>query len=340
MDNRIFAAAAVATCIAAWGGNAGAATLDAVKARGWLACGVSQGLPGFSNPDDKGRWRGIDVDVCRAVAAAVLGAADKVHYSALSSKERFTALQSGEIDLLSRNTTWTQTRDTALGLNFAGVTYYDGQGFMVRKRLGVKSARELDGAAVCVNAGTTTELNIADYFRTNDMRYKTVVFEKSDEVVAAYDAGRCDVYSTDRSGLYAQMLKLKDRNAHLILPEIISKEPLGPVVRQGDDRWFNIVKWTVFAMINAEELGVTAANVKRLRETTNNPQIRRMLGREGRMGANLGLDADWVVRIIAQVGNYGESFARHLGPGSPLNIERGLNRLWSKGGILYAPPFR
>ncbi len=340
MDNRIFAAAAVATGVAAWGGTAGAATLDAVKARGWLACGVSQGLAGFSNPDDKGRWRGIDVDVCRAVAAAVLGAADKVHYNPLSGKERFTALQSGEIDLLSRNTTWTQTRDTALGLNFAGVTYYDGQGFMVRRRLGVKSARELDGAAVCVNAGTTTELNIADYFRTNGMRYKTVVFEKSDEVVAAYDAGRCDVYSTDQSGLYAQMLKLKDRNAHLILPEIISKEPLGPVVRQGDDRWFNIVKWTVFAMINAEELGVTAANVKRLRETTNNPQIRRMLGREGRMGANLGLDADWVVRIIAQVGNYGESFARHLGPGSPLNIERGLNRLWSKGGILYAPPFR
>ncbi len=340
MDNRIFALAVVATGVAAWGGNAGAATLDAVKARGWLACGVSQGLAGFSNPDDKGRWRGIDVDVCRAVAAAVLGAADKVRYNPLSGKERFTALQSGEIDLLSRNTTWTQTRDTALGLNFAGVTYYDGQGFMVRKQLGVKSARELDGAAVCVNAGTTTELNIADYFRTNGMRYKTVVFEKSDEVVAAYDAGRCDVYSTDQSGLYAQMLKLKDRNAHLILPEIISKEPLGPVVRQGDDRWFNIVKWTVFAMINAEELGVTAANVKRLRETTNNPQIRRMLGREGRMGANLGLDADWVVRIIAQVGNYGESFARHLGPASPLNIERGLNRLWSKGGILYAPPFR
>ena len=340
MDNRIFAAAAIATCVAAWNGNAGAATLDAVKARGWLACGVSQGLPGFSNPDDKGRWRGVDVDVCRAVAAAVLGAADKVRYSALSSKERFTALQSGEIDLLSRNTTWTQTRDTALGLNFTAVTYYDGQGFMVRKRLGVNSARELDGAAVCVNAGTTTELNIADYFRTYGMRYKTVVFEKSDEVVAAYDAGRCDVYSTDQSGLYAQMLKLKDRDAHLILPEIISKEPLGPVVRQGDDRWFNIVKWTVFAMINAEELGVTAANVKRLRETTKNPQIRRLLGREGRMGANLGLDADWVVRIIAQVGNYGESFARHLGPGTPLNIERGLNRLWSKGGILYAPPFR
>jgi general L-amino acid transport system substrate-binding protein len=330
----------VAAYVAVGSGAAGAATLDIVKARGWLACGVSQGLAGFSIPDDKGRWRGIDVDVCRAVAAAVLGTAGKVRYSALSSKERFTALQSGEVDLLSRNTTWTQTRDTALGFNFAAVTYYDGQGFMVRKRLGIKSARELDGAAVCVNAGSTTELNIADYFRTNRMAYKTVVFEKSDEVVAAYDAGRCDVYSTDQSGLYAQLLKLRDRNAHVILPEIISKEPLGPLVRQGDDKWFNIVKWTVFAMINAEELGVTAANVKRLRETTRNPEIRRMLGVEGKMGANLGLDADWVVRIIAQVGNYGESFARHLGPGTPLKIERGLNRLWTKGGLLYAPPFR
>ncbi|MEE8333176.1 MAG: amino acid ABC transporter substrate-binding protein, partial [Alphaproteobacteria bacterium] len=224
------------------GVGASADTLDTVRARGYLSCGASQGLPGFSSPDAKGRWSGIDVDFCRAVAAAVLGDANKVRFTPLSSKERFTALQSGEIDLLSRNSTWTQTRDTALGINFAGVVYYDGQGFLVRKSLGVKSARQLDGAAVCINAGTTTELNLADYFRSHRMKYTPVVFEKSDEVVAAYDAGRCDVYTTDQSGLYAQRLKLKDSKAHVVLPEIISKEPLGPAVRQGDDKWFNIVR--------------------------------------------------------------------------------------------------
>ncbi len=315
-------------------------TLDGVRAKGLVVCGVSEGLPGFSSPDAKGHWKGIDVDFCRAVAAAVLGNPSKVKFVPLTAKQRFTALQSGELDLLSRNTTWTLTRDTRLGLNFAGVTYYDGQGFMVRKSLGVKSALELDGATVCINAGTTTELNAADYFRSNSMKYTPVTFEKSDEVVAAYDAGRCDVYTTDQSGLYAQRIKLKQPNAHKILPEIISKEPLGPVVRQGDDEWFNIVRWTLFAMINAEELGVTKMNVAKLRRSTKNPGIRRLLGLEGKMGNNLKLSADWAYDIIRHVGNYGEMFQRNLGPSTTLNISRGLNRLWSKGGLVYAPPVR
>ncbi len=315
-------------------------TLDGVRAKGHVQCGVSQGLPGFSNPDKKGEWSGIDVDVCRAVAAAVLGDARKVKFTPLSAKQRFTVLQSGEIDVLSRNTTWTLTRDSALGLNFAGVVYHDGQGFMVRKDLGVKSARDLDGAMVCINAGTTTELNAADYFRANRMRYTPVTFEKSDEAIAAYDAGRCDVYTTDQSGLYAQRIKLKNPADHMVLPEIISKEPLGPVVRQGDDEWFNIVRWTLFAMINAEELGVTSGNVAGLAKSTSDPQIRRLLGTEGTMGGHLKLDAAWAMRIVAQVGNYGEVFARNLGPATTLEISRGINRLWSKGGVLYAPPIR
>ena len=315
-------------------------TLDGVRAKGHVQCGVSEGLPGFSSPNNKGEWSGIDVDVCRAVAAAVLGDAKKVKFTPLTAKQRFTVLQSGEIDLLSRNTTWTLTRDSALGLNFAGVAYYDGQGFMVRKSLGIKSARELGGATVCINSGTTTELNAADYFRANGMRYTPVTFEKSDEVVAAYDAGRCDVYTTDQSGLYAQRIKLKDSDAHVILPEIISKEPLGPVVRQGDDEWFNIVRWSLFAMVNAEELGVTSGNVAKLAKSSANPQIRRLLGSEGKMGANLKLDAKWAGRIIGQVGNYGEMFTRNLGPATALKIARGINQLWSKGGIMYAPPVR
>jgi general L-amino acid transport system substrate-binding protein len=315
-------------------------TLDGVRAKGHVQCGVSEGLPGFSSPNNKGEWSGVDVDVCRAVAAAVLGDARKVKFTPLTAKQRFTVLQSGEIDMLSRNTTWTLTRDSALGLNFAGVTYYDGQGFMVRKSLGIKSARELGGATVCINSGTTTELNAADYFRANGMRYTPVTFEKSDEVVAAYDAGRCDVYTTDQSGLYAQRIKLKDSDAHMVLPEIISKEPLGPVVRQGDDEWFNIVRWTVFAMVNAEELGVTSGNVAKLAKSSANPQIRRLLGTEGKMGANLKLDAKWAGRIIGQVGNYGEMFTRNLGPSTALKIARGINQLWSKGGIMYAPPVR
>ena len=315
-------------------------TLDGVRAKGHVQCGVSEGLPGFSSPDAKGEWSGIDVDVCRAIAAAVLGDARKVKFTPLTAKQRFTVLQSGEIDVLSRNTTWTLTRDSALGLNFAGVIYYDGQGFMVRKDLGVKSARELGGATVCINAGTTTELNAADYFRANRMRYTPVTFEKSDEVVAAYDAGRCDVYTTDLSGLHAQRIKLKNPDAHVILPEIISKEPLGPVVRQGDDEWFNIVRWSLFAMVNAEELGVTSANAAGLAKTTADPRIRRLLGVEGKMGANLKLDAAWAMRIVAQVGNYGEIFDRNLGPATTLKIARGINQLWSKGGVMYAPPIR
>jgi general L-amino acid transport system substrate-binding protein len=319
--------------------EAGADTLSDVKARGVLKCGVSQGLPGFSNPDEAGGWTGIDVDFCRAVAAAVLGDANKVKYSSLSAKERLTAIQSGEIDLLSRNTTWTLIRDTALGLNFAGVIYYDGQGFMVRKDLGVKSALELNGASVCINLGTTTELNLSDYFRTHNMEFEPVVFERSDEVVAAYDAGRCDVYTTDRSGLAAQRLALKDSDAHMILPEIISKEPLGPVVRQGDERWLDISRWILFALFEAEELGVTSENAAKIKNSEN-PSIRRLLGTEGKMGQKLGLDNDWALRVIVALGNYGEVFERNLGSKTPLKLERGLNKLWTDGGLHYAMPLR
>jgi general L-amino acid transport system substrate-binding protein len=321
-------------------GLAQAGTLDDVKRKGFVQCGVSQGLPGFSNPDEKGNWTGIDVDVCRAVAAAIFGNANKVKYTPLSAKERFTALQSGEVDMLSRNTTWTLVRDTALGLNFAGVNYYDGQGFMVPKKLGIKSAKELAGASVCVNIGTTTELNMADFFRSNGMDYKPVVFEKADEVVAAYDAGRCDVYTTDRSGLAAQRLKLKDSDAHMVLPEIISKEPLGPVVRHGDDQWFDIVKWSLYAMLEAEEYGVNSKNVKKMKRKSKNPVVKRLLGVEGDLGKNLGLDIAWAYNIIKQVGNYGEIYDRHVGPNTPLKLERGVNALWKNGGLQYPMPVR
>ncbi|MEZ5840607.1 MAG: amino acid ABC transporter substrate-binding protein [Hyphomicrobiales bacterium] len=318
---------------------ASAGTLDDVKAKGFVQCGVSQGLPGFSNPDDKGNWTGIDVDVCRGVAAAVFGDASKVKYTALSAKERFTALQTGEIDVLSRNTTWTMSRDTSLGLNFTGVTYYDGQGFMVRKSLGVASALELSGASVCTNTGTTTELNVADYFRANNMPYEIVAFEKADEVASAYDAGRCDVFTTDASGLYAHRLKLTNPDEHMVLPEIISKEPLGPVVRQGDDQWFNVVKWTLYAMVNAEELGVTSKNVDEMKGSEN-PEIKRLLGTEGAFGEGLGLGNDWAYNVVKSVGNYGEVFEANVGPATPLGIARGLNSLWSKGGLQFAPPIR
>ncbi len=318
---------------------ASSATLDDVKSKGFIQCGVSQGLPGFSNPDDKGNWTGLDVDFCRSMAAAIFGDATKVKYTPLSAKERFTALQSGEVDVLPRNTTWTMSRDTALGLNFAGVNYYDGQGFMVRKELGVSSALELSGASVCTNTGTTTELNVADYFRANNMPYEIVAFEKADEVVQAYDAGRCDVYTTDASGLYAQRLKLTNPDDHMVLPEIISKEPLGPVVRQGDDQWFNIAKWVGFAQINAEELGVTSANVDEMKGS-DNPAIKRLLGVEGAFGEAIGLGNDWAYNVIKSVGNYGEMFEANVGPDTPLGISRGLNALWSSGGIMYAPPIR
>jgi general L-amino acid transport system substrate-binding protein len=311
-------------------------TLDSVKSKGFVQCGVSTGLPGFSNADDKGNWQGLDVDVCRAVAAAALGDASKVKYTPLTAKERFTALQSGEIDILSRNTTWTLTRDASLGLNFAGVDYYDGQGFMVTKSLGVKSAKELDGAAVCIQAGTTTELNLADYFSANGMKYKSVTYDTSDATVKGFEAGRCDVLTSDQSQLYSLRIKLSKPDSAIVLPEVISKEPLGPVVRQGDDKWFNIVKWSLFAMVNAEELGVTSKNVSSMKNSKN-PAIGRLLSGQGE---KLGVSDDWAYNIIKQVGNYGESFERNVGMGSPLKISRGLNALWSKGGLQYAPPIR
>lgn len=314
-------------------------TLEDVQNRGTLRCGVSQGLPGFSNPDDRGRWTGMDVDFCRALAAAVLGNADKVSFTPLSAKDRFTALQSGDIDILSRNTTWTAQRDSRLGFDFVGILFYDGQAFMARKRSGVRSVKDLNGASVCANAGTTTELNAADYFRTNNIDYEMVTFEKSDEAVAAYNAGRCDVYTTDASGLYAQRLKLAKPDAHMILPETISKEPLGPVVRQNDAVWADIARWTLFAMIAAEELDVSSKNV--FRETrSKNPSVRRLLGEENAIGEDLGLDRQWAYRIIRQVGNYGEVFERNLGEKTPLKIARGLNKLWTEGGLHYAPPIR
>jgi general L-amino acid transport system substrate-binding protein len=334
-----FVTAAAAATMMAFGGAADAGTLDDVKRAGVVKCGVSQGLPGFSNPDDKGKWTGIDVDYCRALAAAVLGDGSKVKYVPLSAKVRFTALQSGEVDVLSRNTTWTHTRDTALGLDFVGVLYYDGQGFMVPKKLGVKTAKKLSGAAVCTNTGTTTELNVADYFRANGMKYKVVAFEKADEVVAAYDAGRCDVYTTDRSGLAAQRTKLKNPGAHMVLPEIISKEPLGPVVRHGDNKWGDVARWTLNALIIAEELGVNSKNVDKMKGSRN-PEIRRLLGVEGDTGKKLGLGANWAYNIVKQVGNYAEIYEANVGPKTPLKLSRGLNKLWNKGGILYAPPMR
>ena len=321
-------------------GVAQASTLSDVKAKGFIQCGVSQGVPGFSNPDQSDNWTGIDVDVCRAVAAAVFADANKVKYTPLSAKERFTALQSGEIDILSRNTTWTLVRDTALGLNFAGVNYYDGQGFMVRKDLGVKSAKELAGTAVCVNIGTTTELNMAEFFRANNMDYEPVAFEKADDVVAAYDAGRCDVYTADRSSLAAQRLKLENSAAHMVLPETISKEPLGPVVRHGDDQWLDIVKWSLYLMVEAEENGVNQANVDKLKASTKDPVQRRILGIEGDLGKNLGVANDWGYQVIKQVGNYGDVYDKHIGPNTAVGLARGVNALWLDGGLQYAMPVR
>lgn len=319
--------------------SASAQTLKAVQDRGTLSCGVSQGLPGFSTPDDKGNWVGLDVDVCRAIAAAVLNDPAKVKFVPLSAKDRFTALQSGEIDVLSRNTTWTTSRDTSLGLNFTGVTYYDGQGFLVRKALKVNSALELNSASVCVQTGTTNEQNLADYFKTNSMKYEVIAFSTADETMKAYESGRCDAFTADVSQLYAERLKLSVPDDHAVLPEVISKEPLGPVVRHGDDQWFDIVKWTLFAMINAEELAITQKNVADMAKS-DRPELRRVFGVDGNIGEQLGLTKDWVRRIVAAVGNYGESFDRNVGAGSKLGISRGLNKLWNQGGIQYAPPIR
>jgi general L-amino acid transport system substrate-binding protein len=319
--------------------TASAQTLKTVKDRGVLSCGVSQGLPGFSAPDDKGNWAGFDVDMCRAIAAAIFNDPTKVKYVPLSAKDRFTALQSGEIDVLSRNTTWTLSRDTSLGVNFAGITYFDGQGFLVRKALKVNSALELNSASICVQTGTTTEQNLADYFKGNNMKYEVIAFASADETVKAYESGRCDVFTTDVSGLYAERLKLAVPSDHTVLPEVISKEPLGPLVRHGDDQWFDVVKWTLFALIDAEELGVTQKNVEDMAKS-DKPELKRMFGADGNLGETLGLTKDWVLRIVKGTGNYGEVFDRNVGASSKLGIARGLNQLWNKGGIQYAPPIR
>jgi general L-amino acid transport system substrate-binding protein len=330
---------ALAALLGAVATAASAQTLNTVKSRGLLHCGANGTLAGFGLPDAQGRWTGLDVDFCRAMAAAIFNDPNKIKFVPLTAKDRFTALQSGEVDVLSRNTTWTSSRDTSLGLNFTAVNYYDGQGFMVRKALKVNSALELNDAAVCVQQGTTTELNLADYFRANKMKLKTVTFATADEAIKAYDAGRCDSYTTDASGLAGERLRLANMNDHIVLPEIISKEPLGPVVRHGDDQWFDIVKWTHFAMITAEELGVSKANVDDQLKSES-PDIKRLLGTEGKHGEGLGLTNDWAYRIIKHVGNYGESFERNVGLGSQLKISRGINALWTKGGLQYAPPIR
>ena len=318
---------------------ASAQTLATIKQRGVLNCGSNGTLAGFGLPDAQGRWTGLDVDFCRALAAAIFNDPNKVKFVPLTAKDRFTALQSGEVDVLARNTTWSSSRDTSLGLNFTAINYFDGQGFIVRKALKLNSALELNDAAVCVQQGTTTELNLADYFRANKMKLKTVTFATADEAIKAYDAGRCDAYTTDASGLAGERLRLANANDHIILPEIISKEPLGPVVRHGDDQWFDIVKWTHYAMITAEELGITKANVDDQLKSEN-PDVKRLLGTEGKHGEALGLTNDWALRIIKQIGNYGEIFERNVGQGSQLKISRGLNALWNKGGLQYAPPIR
>ena len=319
---------------------AGSPTLEKVRKRGQLICGVAEGLPGFGQPDGKGGWSGIDVDLCRAVAAATLGDAKKVKFVPLNAKERFTALQSGAVDFLSRNTTWTLQRDGAMNLDFTGVTYYDGQGFMVKKKLNVKSVKQLNGATICVNTGTTTELNLTDYFRANSLKFKMIAYEKDDEVVGAYVAGRCDALTTDQSGLFGYKSSFKDPNEHVILPEIISKEPLGPVTRQGDSTWTDVIRWTLYGMLEAEEYGINSKNVESLKKTSTNPTIKRILGVDGDLYKGLELDKDWVVKIISQVGNYEEVFETNLGSKSPLKIPRGQNALWSKGGLQYAMPIR
>lgn len=319
--------------------SAQAGTLEKVRERGQVLCGVSPGVAGFSVPDEAGRWTGFDVDLCRAVAAAALGDASKVKFIPLSPKDRFVSLQSGEIDVLSRQATWTLSRDTQLGLRFAGINYYDGQGFMIRKSLNAGSAKELGGASVCVPTGTTTELNIADFFRANGMKYESVSFESGDQAAKAFESGRCDVFSNDVSALSAYRLKLVNPAEFMILPELISKEPLGPVVRQGDEAWNSIVRWSYFAMVAAEELGVSSANADQL-AASGSPEVRRLLGSEGKFGEPMGLKNDWAMQIVKQVGNYGESHDRNVGAGSRLGIARGLNNLWSKGGLQYSPPVR
>ncbi len=338
MNKTYVFGAAVAAVLA--GGAAMAGTLDDVKARGALNCGISTGLVGFASQDANGDWQGFDVAICRAVAAAVFGDQSKVNYEPVTNKVRFEVLNSGKIDMLSRNTTWTFSRDADLKLEFVGVNYYDGQGFIIPKEFGVTSAKELDGYTVCIQQGTTTELNLADFFRTNGIAYEPVSISTASEAQQQYLAGACDVYTTDASGLAATRAAFEDPDAHVILPEIISKEPLGPLVRHGDNEWGDVVRWTLNALIAAEELGITSANVAELAKGTDNPEINRMLGSEGDLGAMVGLESDWALNVIAAVGNYGEVFEKHIGENTPVGLSRGLNAQWTEGGLLYAPPFR
>ncbi|WP_425045052.1 amino acid ABC transporter substrate-binding protein [Primorskyibacter sp. S87] len=338
MKKSVFLGALTVAGLAA--GAAAAGTMDDVKARGKLNCGVTTGLVGFAAPDSNGEWNGFDVAVCRAVAAAVLNDPTAVEFVPTTGKTRFTALASGEIDMLARNTTWTFSRDVDLKFEFVGINYYDGQGFIAPKELGVGSAKELDGATVCIQTGTTTELNLADFFRSNNISYEPVPIETNAEGQQQYLAGACDVYTTDASGLAATRASFENPGDHVILPEIISKEPLGPLVRHGDNEWGDVVRWTLNALISAEELGVTSANIGEMAESTDNPEIRRLLGTEGTLGEMLGLDADWAKRAIMAGGNYGEIFAKNIGEDTPIGLARGLNAQWTEGGLLYSPPFR
>ena len=340
MIKKLWVLTLVVAVIALGGAAQAGVTLDKVKAAGRISCGVPTGVAGFAAPDSQGRWAGFDIDICRALSAAIFGAADNVNYVPLTAQQRFTALQSGEVDVLSNNTTDTLQRDTELGLNFAPVVFYDGQGFMVPKKLGVKGAKELNGATICVQPGTTTELNLADYFRANKMDLKTVVIEKVDEVYAAFFSGRCDVMTGDASGLAAQRSgRASKPDDYVVLPERISKEPLAPVMRHGDEQWHDIIDWVVYALFEAEEKGITQKNVDEMTKSED-PSIKRMLGVTPGMGKALGLDEKWAYNAIKVVGNYGEIFERHLGPETPIGFERGLNNLWTKGGLIYAMPIR
>jgi general L-amino acid transport system substrate-binding protein len=333
-------AAALLSLACLWPATANAqSTLEKIKSRGYLQCGTSQGVPGFSNPDDKGKWVGFDTDMCRALAAIIFDDPDKTQYTSLSSKDRLIALQSSSIDVLARTTTWSSSRDATTGVQFTAINFYDGQGFMVRKASGVKTGKDLNGATVCVSQGTTNELNLADFARTNNLKLNVLTFGDTNETGKGYESGRCDVYTTDRSQLAANRLKFATPDDHVVLPDVISKEPLGAWVRKGDDQWFTLVRWTLFAMLNAEELGVTQVNVDEMLKSTN-PEIKRLLGTEGAAGEQLGVTKDWVVRILKHVGNYGESFERHLGPNTRIGLARGVNNLWSQGGLQYAPPIR
>lgn len=339
-NNKFLLSLSVAALGMSVAASASAATLSDVKERGELRCGVNVGLSGFSSPDEDGTWQGLDVETCRGIAAAIFDDPSAASFTPLTAKERFTALQSGEIDVLTRNTTWTATRDNSLGLNFTATTFYDGQGFMVAKDLEIEGLEQFDGASMCIQSGTTHELNLADYFPSRGIDIQTVTFDTPDQTAQGFVSGRCDILTSDTSQLSALRLQMPDPDSVEILETLISKEPLGPVVRQGDDEWFDIVKWSIFAMVNAEELGVNSGNVEEMRADPPNPQVARLLGVDGDYGEQLGLDNTWAYQLISHVGNYGEVFARTVGEDSPMKISRGLNALWSEGGILYAPPIR